>query len=381
VIDRADLSVEQVQLLTKHPDAAIATRASKVLADGGRLPGPDRQKVLEAYSSVARQTGDRTKGRTVFETNCAKCHRHGNLGQSVGPDLTGIGARPRGEVLIDILDPNRSVEGNYRQFIVETKRGQLLTGLLTAETKTYIELLDSEAHKHVVQRDDIENLTVSKLSLMPEGFERIGADGLASLLEFLTARDRYFPLPLGKAATIDSVRGMFYSRASAAERLVFPSWGPQSFAGVPFQVLDPRGGSLPNVILLNSPEGAVSRGMPKSVRVPCNSSAKAVHLLGGVSGWGFPLGEKGAVSLIVRLHYRDGKKEDHALRNGVHLADYIREVDVPGSRLAFSLNGRQVRYLAIAPDRPDVIEFIEFVKGDDRTAPIIVAVTVESGRD
>ena len=34
--------------------------------------------------------------------------------------------------------------------------------------------------------------------------------------------------------------------------------------------------------------------------------------------------------MIVRLHYADGKTEDHELKNGVHFADYIRRVDVPG---------------------------------------------------
>jgi putative membrane-bound dehydrogenase-like protein len=377
-IDKSDLNLEQVQLLSKHPDAILAARATKLLAGGGRLPNADRQKVLDAFLPAATKHGDRGKGRTIFEANCAKCHRHGALGQSVGPDLTGVGARPRADVLIDILDPNRSVEGNYRQYTVETKRGQLLTGLLTAETKTYVELLDSEARRHVVQREDVESVTSSKLSLMPEGFERLGADDLVSLLEFLTARDRYFPLPLGKAATIDSVRGMFYDRANEAERLVFRNWGPQTVAGVPFQVLDPRGGSLPNVILLNGPEGTVSRAMPKSVSVPCNGAAKTIHILGGVSGWGFPLGEKGSVSLIVRLHYKDGRTEDHALKNGVHLADYIRVVDVPGSKLAFTLNGRQVRYLTVTPEKSELIESIEFVKGPDRTAPLVVAVTVEA---
>jgi putative membrane-bound dehydrogenase-like protein len=377
-IDKSDLDVEQVQLLSKHPDAALSARATKVLTAGGRLPSADRKKVLDTLLPVADKHGDRAKGRVVFEANCAKCHRHGGLGQSVGPDLTGVGARPRADVLTDILDPNRSVEGNYRQYTVETKRGQLLTGLLTAETKTYVELLDSEARRHVVQREDVENITASKMSLMPEGFERLGPDDLASLLEFLTARDRFFPLPLGKAATIDSVRGMFYDRGSEVERLVFRNWGPHTVAGVPFQVLDPRGGSLPNVILLNGPEGTVSRAMPKSVSVPCNAAAKKVHVLGGISGWGFPLGEKGSVSLVVRLHYKDGRTEDHPLRNGVELADYIRVVDVPGSKLAFNLAGRQVRYLSLAPKRPEVIDHIEFVKGEDRTAPVVVAVTVEA---
>jgi hypothetical protein len=212
---------------------------------------------------------------------------------------------------------------------------------------------------------------------MPEGFEKLPEDEIVSLLDFLTARDHFFPLPLGKAATITSVRGMFNDRNSTVERLVFNKWGPQTAFGVPFQVIDPRDGSIPNVILLNGPQGAVCREMPKSATVPCNGPAKAIHLLSGVSGWGWPLGEKGSVSLIVRLHYADGQTEDHALRNGVHFADYIRVVAVPESKLAFRLRGQQVRYLAVTPKRKDKIANIEFVKGDDSTAPVVMAVTVE----
>jgi hypothetical protein len=151
-----------------------------------------------------------------------------------------------------------------------------------------------------------------------------------------------------------------------------------TFAGVPFQLIDPRGGSIPNAILLHSPNGAASREMPKAARVPCNAPAKTIHLLSGVSGWAYPGGKKGSASLIVRLHYADGKTEDHPLLNGVHLADYIRVIDVPESRLAFTLKrGQQVRYVALHPKRSDKIERLEFLKGEDKTAPLVVAVTIE----
>jgi hypothetical protein len=119
--------------------------------------------------------------------------------------------------------------------------------------------------------------------------------------------------------------------------------------------------------------------MPRSVTVPCHAAARAIHLLSGVSGWGFPYDRKHSVSMIVRLHYADETVEDHPLENGVHFADYIRVVDVPGSKLAFNLNGQQLRYLAIHPKKKDSIESIELVKGPDRTAPIVAAVTVEIG--
>ncbi|MHC5542094.1 hypothetical protein ACYOEI_28060, partial [Singulisphaera rosea] len=82
--------------------------------------------------------------------------------------------------------------------------------------------------------------------------------------------------------------------------------------------------------------------------------------------------------MIVRLHYADGTAEDHPLKNGVHFADYIRRVDVPGSALAFMLGSQQIRYLSVVPNRAERIERIELVKGPDHTAPVVMAVTVET---
>jgi hypothetical protein len=66
------------------------------------------------------------------------------------------------------------------------------------------------------------------------------------------------------------------------------------------------------------------------------------------------------------------------LKNGLHFADYIRVVDVPESKLAFRLRGQQIRYLAVHPKQSGVIERIELVKGPDNTAPVVMAVTVET---
>jgi hypothetical protein len=169
---------------------------------------------------------------------------------------------------------------------------------------------------------------------------------------------------------------MFFGE-SDAERLIFPDWSQKEFEGIPFQLVDPQGDRVPNAVMLYGPQGRLPPTMPKSVSLPCNVPAKAVHLLSGISGWGFPLGQKGSVSLIVRLQYVDGATEEHELKNGVHFADYIRVVDVPESKLAFRLRGRQLRYLAIEPKRAESIKEIEFIKGPDATAPVVMAVTIE----
>src|SRR5262249_47646732 len=151
-----------------------------------------------------------------------------------------------------------------------------------------------------VQRDDIEELQATAKSLMPDGFEKqLKPEQLVDLLEFLTQRGKFLPLPLHKAATVVSTRGMFNSPEAQAERLVFADWSPKEFSGVPFQLIDPQGDRVPNVILLYGPGGKIPPTMPKAVTVPCNAPAKAVHLLSGVSGWGHPGGKQGTVSLIV----------------------------------------------------------------------------------
>ncbi len=375
----AELSLDQQQALADHPDAEIKRRAKTLLGRRGALPNADRKQVLEELLPVAKLRGDSAAGKLVFLKQCAKCHVHGGDGQRVGPDLTGIAVHPKEEVLGNILDPSRSFEGNFRVYTLSTTSGKVLTGLLASESKTAIELFDVEGKKTTVLREDIDELAASSKSLMPEGFEKqISRQELGDLLEFLALRGKYLPLPLDRVATATSTRGMFYRHDAEAERLIFEDWKPKTFAGVPFQLVDPQEDRVANLVLLYSPQGPLAAKMPKNVVVPCNAPAKTIHLLSGVSGWGHPLGEKGSVSMIVRLHYANGETEDHPLKNGEHFADYIRRVDVPESQFAFDLAGRQIRYLAVEPKRQDTIERIELAKGPDETAPVVMAVTIES---
>lgn len=375
-----ELSLEQKQALTTHPDKEIVEVAKKLLARGGALPSPDRAKVIEERHALLKKTGDADKGKEVFKKACANCHRHGSEGTLIGPDLTGMAVHPKEELLIHILDPNRSVEGNFRVFQAELLDGRVLTGMILSESRTSVELVDANAKKTTLQRADIEQLRGSTRSLMPEGFEKtVNDDGLVDLLEFLTKKGKYLPLPLDKAATIVTTKGMFYSETADEQRIVLADWKPRLVGEVPFSLIDPQGDRVKNAVLLYSREGRIPPTMPKSVKVPCNTAAKSIHLLGGIGGWAFPFSNEKTVSMIVRLHYADGATEDHELRNAVHIADYIRKVDVPESKYAFAARGQQVRYLSITPKKPATIKEIELVKGPDSTAPLILAVTVEPG--
>jgi putative heme-binding domain-containing protein len=183
---RGDLTAEQAQqLVAVAPDPAAAARAKKLLAAGGRTPDANKQKVIDRMLPLADRRGAAAAGKAVFEKNCAVCHTFAGAGGRVGPDLSGIGKNPRREILINILDPNRSVEGNFKLWIIQTKDGQTMSGRLDAESQTTVELLDAAGKQHVVQRKDIKRMQSQPNSVMPEGFEMLPEKDLTDLLEFL----------------------------------------------------------------------------------------------------------------------------------------------------------------------------------------------------
>ena len=375
-----DLSLDQKQALVVHPNKDIAARAKKLLANGGGIPDADRQKVIDEYSPKALAKGDPVKGKELFKNNCMKCHTHNGEGAKIGPDLSGMATKPKNELIVDILDPSRSIEGNFKLYKVSTTEGQVFNGLLASESKTTVELLDAEGKTHPIQREEIKKMESSAKSLMPEGFEKqISAESFADLLEFLTQKGKYMPLDLRKVATVVTTKGMFTNKDNDSERLIFADWKPKTFEGVTFNLVDPQGTKVANAVMLNSPHTPMVAAMPKSVRLNCNTAAKAIHFLSGVSGWGAQNGHKdGTVSMIVRLDYEDGQTEDIALRDGVQFADYIGHFEVPDSKQAFKLRGQQIRYFSVIPKRTDAkIKQIELVKGPDQTAPVVMAITVE----
>jgi putative heme-binding domain-containing protein len=376
------LALDQRLALTTHPDQTIAARTRKLLELGGGLPDPDRQKVIDQLKpQVLGRTGDVGNGKKVFTQHCAKCHQHSGEGVAIGPDLTGFAAHPKEEILIHVLDPSRSVEGNFKAYRLQTTDERTFLGIIGAQTATTLELIDGDGKRHILSKDDIATLVETDKSLMPEGFEKVmSVQELTDLLEFLTHKGKYVPLPLDRVATVVSTKDMFFDRGGTVERLIFPDWKPKVFEGVPFVLVDPQKDTVKNVVMLYGPQGVIPPRMPRQVRLPYAGRAKAIHLLSGIGGWAAQQpSTNGSVSMIVRLHYADGSTEDHPLRNGVHFADYIGRFDVPGSKFAFAVRNQQVRYLSIPVKRPEAeLQAIEFVKGPDRTAPIIVAVTVET---
>ncbi len=156
------------QRLLEHKSQEVRTRAAKLL---GGDQNADRRAVIEAFAATSL-AGDAARGKQVFERRCALCHRLGDAGHAIGPDLAALVDRSPQAMLVAVLDPNRAVEAKFVSYTAVTIGGLTHSGLLTNETATSVTLLGQEAKEQVVLRTDLEALESTGKSLMPEGLEK-----------------------------------------------------------------------------------------------------------------------------------------------------------------------------------------------------------------
>ncbi|MCS7167920.1 MAG: c-type cytochrome [Gemmatales bacterium] len=182
-IQPGELDAARLRQLLQHANPTIRERVRKVLADS---TPQDRQKVYQTYRAALAKTGDVARGRTVFEKHCASCHRVANIGVNVGPDISDTRTKSPEQLLSDILLPNAAIDANYVQYIVVTRSGKTITGIIAAEAPNSITLKRAENQTETVLRSDIEAIQSTGVSLMPDGLEKeITIEQMADLLAFL----------------------------------------------------------------------------------------------------------------------------------------------------------------------------------------------------
>lgn len=167
-LSSAAIDATHRQQLVEHRTPAVRQRAAKLFAQNL----VDRQHLLDEYRGAAPATGNADRGLQVFGKRCAVCHRVGEAGHAVGPDLAALTDRTTEALLVAILDPNRAIEAKYLNYAAATADGLTYSGLISAETGTSVTLVGQEAKQQVLLRSNLESLASSGKSLMPEGFEK-----------------------------------------------------------------------------------------------------------------------------------------------------------------------------------------------------------------
>jgi putative membrane-bound dehydrogenase-like protein len=180
-IKPAELSPTARATLQRFPDAALRERAGKLFAAAG-----SRQDALTRYQPVLTTRGDAAKGHEVYRTVCSACHRKGEEGRDIGPNLATVGAWSPEQLLTNILDPNREVSPNFMLYAVELKNGRALAGLIAAETESAVTLKSLDGTEQSFARSEVATLKATGSSPMPEGLESaVNPQQMADLIAFL----------------------------------------------------------------------------------------------------------------------------------------------------------------------------------------------------
>ncbi|CAA9398840.1 MAG: electron transport proteins [uncultured Phycisphaerae bacterium] len=182
-IPSTDLDATRLARLRQGNDAAVRKLADAVAE---RVKLSPRADVVAAYRKSLELKGDVAKGRALFAQNCATCHRLENAGTEIGPNLAAMQSRGAEAVLVNVLDPNREVNGLFVEYVVETTDGRSLSGLLSGESAASVTLLKPGGLTETVARADIEKLRSTGLSLMPEGLEKqLDPQAMADLVAYV----------------------------------------------------------------------------------------------------------------------------------------------------------------------------------------------------
>lgn len=175
--------LERRRTLLWSRDESIASRAEKLFSDAGVVT---RQAALEEMRPALEMEGDPMWGIQTFQERCAQCHRMGDDGVDLGPNLTEVFRKSAETLLHDIVDPNAAVDEAYMSYTVETEDGELYTGIVLSESAEFVELRDASGAELRFPRSEIADFRATGLSLMPEDLQ-LGLDpqAMADLLAYL----------------------------------------------------------------------------------------------------------------------------------------------------------------------------------------------------
>jgi putative membrane-bound dehydrogenase-like protein len=185
-IPPGDVSLTRRNALARHTDAKVRERAATLF---GRAVSDNRKQVVDSYRTALSLASDRERGKKVFVRECQQCHRLGELGQDIGPNLATIQHRSPDEILLHVLDPNREVSPNFVEYVLTLKDGRVTRGIILSETENGLNLGRAQGERETVLRTQIDEIASTGISLMPEGLEKnIRPQEMADLLAFVLGK-------------------------------------------------------------------------------------------------------------------------------------------------------------------------------------------------
>jgi len=185
-INRQVLAGPQVEARFRFASDNFKQRYEKLVLN---LPKVDQQVTHDLErrrQEFSAETIDLALGEKLFKNNCSACHKLGQIGNVIGPQLDGVGRRGPERLIQDMVDPNRNVDAAFRASNIVTNDGRIKTGLFRREENGNRVFVDNEGKEFAVAQADIEVERVAELSLMPVGLtSKMSSEEFNSLLAWI----------------------------------------------------------------------------------------------------------------------------------------------------------------------------------------------------
>lgn len=127
-----------------------------------------------AFAKDGLQQRNFKRGQELYiAAACQSCHRFGNEGGGLGPDLSGSGNRyTLRDLLENIIEPNKVISDQYESTILTKKDGSVVVGRIASEDDDKLDVATNPfdlSDVTEVRIDDLKSRNVSPTSLMPPG--------------------------------------------------------------------------------------------------------------------------------------------------------------------------------------------------------------------
>jgi len=125
--------------------------------------------LLVPQSQPATPSGDVTRGKALVESSgCFDCHRIGDRGSHLGPDLSDIGSRRTADRLQrSLVAPDEEVAFENRFVRLVTKDGATVTGRLLNQDAISVQLITPKEELKTYLRANLREYSIVDKGLMP----------------------------------------------------------------------------------------------------------------------------------------------------------------------------------------------------------------------
>ncbi len=194
---RGDITPIHARQIRSLGDEAVNKQLTKVWGELHDTPEAKKQEIAKWRSlltAAALAQGDASKGRALFTTVCAACHKMYGDGAAIAPELTGSDRRNLDYLLENIVDPSAVVPADYRIAIVKLKDGRTLSGVIPEQNDRTV-TVQTPAERVSFLRSDIAEMQQLSQSFMPEGLlTALGEENVKHLIAYLMSSGQV-PLP------------------------------------------------------------------------------------------------------------------------------------------------------------------------------------------